>query len=305
MVDLSVIIVNWNTRDLLAQCLQSVYRTAQGLEFEVFVVDNASSDGSVQMVRERFPQVRLLENAENVGFARANNQAIRESARQYVLLLNSDVVVQHGSLARLRAFMDTHPEAGIVGGKLLWPDGSFQSSFNDFPSFISELLLLCGLARSVYGPYFPSYGPTDSQEPRAVDWVGGAFLCVRGEAIADVGLLDESYFMYGEEMDWCYQMWQKGWKVYFLPEACVIHHGGQSSKLAGSDTLLRLTRSHLRFANKYWGGFAANVLAAWARIASLTKSIMWFSIGLVLRKNRSVAWEKAKVNWRLTNSNLL
>jgi len=303
MTDLSICVVSWNTKDLLAQCLASVYANTQDITFEVFVVDNASGDGSAQMVRERFPQVRLIENSENVGFAKANNQAIRESAGRCVLLLNSDTVVQPDALTQMIIFMDAHPDAGIVGGKLLDPDRSFQASYGDFPTFVSELLNITGLAKWLYGRYYPSHPPEESCEARAVDWVGGACLMARRTAIEQVGLPDEGYFMYSEEVDWCYRFHQAGWKIYFLPDAQIVHLGGQSSRLADEKKLLWLWRSRVRFLSKH-----RNVVWAWTlqgclRIIGAVKTAFWFCIGSIHQKEREVAWRKVRANWRLATFN--
>ena len=261
MVDVSVIVVNWNTRDLLAQCLQSVYDTVQGLEFEVFVVDNASTDGSVAMVWERFPQVQLIENGENVGFARANNQAIRESRGRYVLLLNSDALVLLGTLRTLVAFADAHPQAGIVGAQLINPDGSFQASYGDFPTFVSQFVAIVGLSRLVYGRYYPSHPPQQSVRTCEADWVGGACLLARREAIEAVGFLEEDYFLYTEELDWCYQMKQSGWKVYYLPQAVAIHWGGGSAHVLADQKWLHLQQNSILFFRKHHGARVARFLA--------------------------------------------
>jgi len=304
-MELSIIIVNWNTRELLAQCLTSIYAHPLNCEFEIWVVDNASSDRSAQMVRERFSSVRLIENRENVGFARANNQAIRESMGRYVLLLNSDTQVCGNGLTLLVEFMESHPRIGITGAKLLNPDGSFQSSYANFPTLISELMNAAGLSRWVRGLHNPSCEPADSTQPHSVDWVSGACLIVRRKAIEEVGLLDEEYFMYGEEMDWCYRMNQHGWRVSLMPEVQVIHLVGQSSKLIGHEKLVWLARSHLRFMIKYRGMVLGQAFALVWFIASVAKTILWFGIGFAINRNRAFAWEKANTHWQVARSDLL
>lgn len=304
-MDLSIVIVNWNTQDLLANCLQSIYGNPPDFEFEVWVVDNASTDQSAAIVRLQFPLVRLIENKTNVGFACGNNQAIKESKSRHVLLLNSDTIVLPQALERMVSFMNENSRAAIAGGKLLNPDGTFQSSYNDFPSILSELLTFAGLARRVHGPFFPSYGPRDSQTTRVVDWVGGAFLIVRKEAIDSVGLMDEGYFMYGEEMDWCYRMKEAGWQVYYLAEAQILHLGGQSSKAASFDKLLWLTRGHLRFVFKHRGSTLAKFLSYTASFFATVKAGVWLIVGCLPTSSRTSAWEKASANWRLATAELL
>lgn len=304
-MDLSVVIVSWNTRELLSQCLKAIFASPLNCEFDVWVVDNASKDASAEMVRNQFPQVRLIENSENVGFARANNQAIQQSIGNYVLLVNSDAIVKPSALSNIVAFMASHNDAGIAGGKLIWPDGSFQSSFSDFPSLFSELVTSAGAAKYLFGSHFPSYALNVSQQVRVVDWVGGAFLIARRDAITQVGLLDEGFFMYGEEMDWCYRMRQRGWKVYYTPEAEIIHVGGQSSKLAGADSSMWLAQSHIRFMLKYRGELIGRVLAFFFRIASVVKATIWFAIGLVRNQRRAFAWGRARLHWHLAGANVL
>jgi len=309
-MELSIIIVNWNTRELLAQCLASIYAHPPSCDFEIWVVDNASSDGSAQMVRVRFPNARLIENCENVGFARANNQAIQESTGRYVLLLNSDTLVCGNALMVLVEFMQRHPNFGIAGAKLMNPDGSFQSSYASFPTWFSELVNVAGLSRWVDGSHIRSSKPADSTQPHSVDWVSGACLLALRKAIEEVGLLDEEYFMYGEEMDWCYRMKQRGWRVSHLPEAQVIHLVGQSSKLVGREKLVWLARSHLRFMIKYHGMVLGQAFARVWFVASVAKTILWFGIGFAMHRTRVSAWERsalhssATLNRGLTKNNI-
>ncbi len=227
-VDVSVIVVSWNTRRLLEQCLRSVYETAGDLAVEVIVVDNGSSDGSVEAVRDRFPEAQLIVNSENVGFARANNQAMEVARGRYFLLLNSDAVLRPGALKALVGCLEAHPRAGIVGGRLVNPDGSFQASYMDFPTLWGEILLMLKLHPLFHSPYFPSRPPEKSGVVREAGWVPGACLLVRREVWEEIGGLDETYFMYSEEVDWCWRARQAGWRVYYTPEAEIVHWGGQS-----------------------------------------------------------------------------
>ena len=304
MIDLSIIIVNWNTRDLLAQCLQSVYDTVRGLEFEVFVVDNASTDGSAAMVRERFPQVQLIENGENVGFARANNQAIERSTGHYVLLLNSDTVVTPGAIEALVKFADLRPDAGAVGPQLLNGDGSFQASYAQFPTLWTEVLLLWGIARVVYSRYFPSNPPEHSQETCECDWVGGACLLVRKEAIAEVGTLDEDYFLYVEEADWCYRLKQRGWKILYYPDARIVHYGGRSSDQWDVSRRIHLHRSKLLFFRKHRGWVQEHIFRANIRVSAFLKSALWAIVSPLLGKRYNQAYEKYRVYRALVEAHL-
>jgi N-acetylglucosaminyl-diphospho-decaprenol L-rhamnosyltransferase len=260
MLDLSVVIVNWNTRGLLSDCLQSVQATAGDIVSEVIVVDNGSSDGSQAMLAERFPDVRLLQNAENVGFARACNQGVNASSGQYALLLNSDAVLTDTAAQSMVALANQQLHAGVVGAQLRNPDGTFQASYTPFPTLLQELLILSGIGRIVYGRWYPSRGPEEDSGPQRVDYVEGACLLVRREAFEGVGGLDEQYFMYAEEVDLCYEMNRHGWEVWYHPDAKVIHVAGASSRNRPVAREEDLYRSRLRFFRKHYGTGAAQLL---------------------------------------------
>lgn len=260
MTDVSIIILNWNTRDLLADCLDSVAQTCGDLDLETIVVDNASSDGSQDMVRQRFPHVRLIANSENVGFARGNNQGIAMSRGRYALLLNSDALLLDHSLPAMLELAEAEPRAGIVGAHLLNSDHSFQASHTPFPTLWREFLILSGVGRKLHGPWYPSRGPQEGKGPQVADYVEGACLLVRRQAFEEVGGLDENYFMYAEEVDWCYAMREKGWQVWYQPSAKVIHLGGGSSKNRKPQREADLYRSRVRFFRKHYGDRAAQLL---------------------------------------------
>lgn len=294
-VDLSVVIVSWNTRDLLAQCLASVYAHPPDGTLDVLVVDNASTDGSVELVRARFPRVRLIENRENVGFARACNQGMRQAVGQAVLILNSDTIVQAGALQALLACLERHPSAGACGPMLLNPDGSFQASFADFPTLRAELIHQFGLARRLLSRSYPSYDLEASRVPRVVEWVGGACMLVRRACLEQVGLLDESFVMYGEEVDWCYRMRARGWAVWYTPSARVVHLGGQSAARVPTWRHLQIQRGRVRFFRKHYGASAAGALVALIRITSLLKAAC-FLTGAARYLVRDRAWRVG--HWR-------
>jgi GT2 family glycosyltransferase len=257
-MDLSIIIVNWNTCDLLAQCLESVLdemHRLPGLEIETLVVDNASTDHSISMLQEQFPWVRLIENQENVGFAAANNQAIQQSTGRYVLLLNPDTEVEPGALAALISFLDTHPQAGATGAQLLNPDGTLQTSCYPFPTLTGELWRLLHLdALCPFGVYHMA--DWDMGLPREVEVIQGAALMLRREALDQVGFLDDQYFMYTEEVDLCYRLKKGGWSLYWVPQAKVVHYGGQSTNQVAAKMFLCLYESKLIFMRKHYGWLA-------------------------------------------------
>lgn len=243
--DLAVVIVNWNTRRLLLDCLATLPRATDGLAVETWVVDNGSSDDSVEVVRKQFPAVRVIANDKNLGFAAANNQAIRAGRSRHVLLLNSDTLPAPGSLSALVRFLDANPSVGIVGPRLLNGDGSVQLSYAAFPNLRSELLGRNVRERRPFG--------TAAIEAYAVDWVGGACFLIRRAALETAGLLDEGYFMYAEEADWCYRVRASGWEVCYLPASEVVHLGGQSSRMASTLMKAELYKSKLRFFGKHYG----------------------------------------------------
>ncbi|RMH01890.1 MAG: glycosyltransferase family 2 protein [Chloroflexi bacterium] len=252
---LSIIIVSWNTRDLLAGCLESVFANPPDAPFEVWVVDNASADDSVAMVRRQFPRVRLLENATNVGFAQANNLAVSRCQGEYVLLLNPDTVVQPGALNALVQFMDRHSDAGAAGSMLLNPDGSLQVSCHPAPTLKRELWRLFHLDRMwAYGRYPMHTWPVDM--PREVDVIQGASFIVRRQILDEIGLLDGDYFMYSEEVDLCYRLQKAGWRLYWVPQSRVIHFGGQSTRQVAAEMFLQLYLGKLKYFRKHYGRFA-------------------------------------------------
>ncbi len=257
-MDLSVIIVSWNTCQVLRECLESVQRQRSSASIDVWVVDNASKDGSAEMVRETFPAVHLIENSENVGFARANNAAVAASSGRYVLLLNSDTVVLPGAFDALIDFLDAHPEAGAAGAHTLNPDGSLQVSTYPSPTLARELWFLLHLDRlRPYGAY--DMAQWSSDQPRPVDAVLGACLIVRRATLDQVGALDPAYFMYSEEIDLCYRIRRAGWRIYWVPQAKIVHYGGQSTRQVAASMFIQLYRSKVLFFRKNQGRWAAVV----------------------------------------------
>jgi len=260
MAEISVIILNWNTRDLLAQCLDSIEQHKAALQLEIIVVDNASTDGSQAMLHEKYPQVQLIANSQNVGFAKGNNQAMQVARGNYFLLWNSDAFATPGALQALLCLAEKEPKAGIIGAQLRNVDNSFQASFTPFPNQWQEFLILTGLGRTLLGHAYPSLGPEEEKGPQIVDYVEGACLLVRREAYQEVGGLDEGYFMYAEEVDWCYTMVKHGWQIWYQPEAKVIHLGGASSTGRRTHREADLYRSRIRFFRKHYGGRSAQLL---------------------------------------------
>lgn len=256
---LSIIIVSWNTHDLLARCLKSImaYPPA-GCQFDVWVVDNASTDGSSEMVRRRFPEAKLITNSENIGFARANNQAMRACSGQTVVLLNSDTEVHDQTLSRLVEFLERVPRAAVVGGRLLNPDGSPQY----YPSRSLTLGTLLMILWRLPGYRRFWRGALDSQEPCEVERVKGACMAVRRSAIDEVGLMAEDYFLYAEEDDWCLRFIRAGWKIYYLPQAVVTHYGGASTEQVSIEAAAHLYRSRVIYLKKHFSHLSARLYRA-------------------------------------------
>ncbi len=254
--DVSVIVVNWNTRDLLRECLASVVAQMGEVALELLVVDNASTDGSAEMVRQEFPQARLWVNAENRGFAAANNQAIAQAQGRYLFLLNSDAYLRPGALQSLRDFLDAHPEAAVVGPKVLNPDGTTQPSCFRFPTAWDVFCEMAFLSALFPGsPLFNrrGMGGFDRRTVREVDWVLGAAMAVRREWAERVGGLDEGYFIYAEELDWCRRIRGAGGRIFFFPGAEVVHYGGVSKARARAAILPRAFASRFRYYERHHG----------------------------------------------------
>ena len=277
-MDLSIIIVNWNTSDLLARCLSSLEQEAFGdvaPQCEVFVVDNASTDGSRQRVRDEFLWVSLIENEKNLGFAQANNLALAQAQGEFVLLLNSDTRLLPGALQALLAFMAAHPPAGACGARLLNADGSLQPSCQPMLTPEREFWRLSFLDMLLpRATYRMASWPVD--QPRQVEIIKGACLLLRRAALDQIGRLDEAYFMYTEEVDLCYRLAQAGWELWWVPQAQVIHYGGASSRQAAEAMYLQLYRSKVQFYRKFGGERRARRfkrlvrLAYWPRLAAAT-----------------------------------
>ena len=258
---LSIIIVNWNVRDLLRECLRSLDAGRGALALEVIVVDSASADGSVEMVGAEFPWVRLIACDDNVGFPRGNNLGLAEARGDYLLLLNPDTVVLGDALTVMRAYLAAHPAAGAVGPQLLNSDGTVQSSRRRFPTLATgffESTWLQGLAPGVLRRYYALDLPDDTTAE--VDWLVGACIMVPRAVYERIGGLDEGYYMYSEELDWCRRIVAAGRHVVYHPAARVIHHVGQSSDQAVTARHINFQRAKLRYYRKYHGRAAAGAL---------------------------------------------
>ena len=260
----SVIVVSYNTCDILRTCLQELFAKSGEEELEVFVVDNASADGSADMVRREFPRIELIANQDNRGFAAANNQAWQRATGEYILLLNPDAYLKQDAVRNVRRFLEEHPECGLCGGRLVNLDGELDPSARRFPNSLYKFLTISGISAR-----FPdsdllngyNFGSFAHDRPMEVDWVPGTFTMYRREMLAQTGLFDERFYIYYEETDLCLNAKRAGWKVYFIPDAEVIHIGGACSKTrkdkdydpAASQVLIFRMRSEWLYFRKNYG----------------------------------------------------
>jgi hypothetical protein len=295
-LDVSIIIVNWNTRDMLRGCLSSLYEQTRVVSYEVIVVDNASTDGSAAMVREDFPQVRLVTNPQNRGFAAANNQAIAIAQGRYVLLLNSDTVVLSDAISKTVAFADGHPEVAVVGCRVLNPDRTLQATCFMYPSVLNMLLSSSYLYKLFpQNRFFGRERMTwwDNNDIREVEVIRGCYMLVRAEAIYQVGMLDEQFFMYGEETDWCYRFHKAGWKIMFTPDAEIIHFGGASSRQVKPQMRLQLSRSILLFIKKNRGFLSYQLGRLLVFCFFFVRIPYWLVRGCFRRDATDISWQMA------------
>ncbi|MBW7956461.1 MAG: glycosyltransferase family 2 protein [Deltaproteobacteria bacterium] len=296
MPDVSVIIVNWNARDYLLKCLASLRSGLGRLDAEVIVVDNASSDGSARAVREGFPEVKLLEQDENLGFARANNIGMRESSAGYVCLVNSDVIVLDGSLEELHRFLEARPEAALAGPRVLNPDESLQPTCRRFPSLRGSLLSAIGLD----GWNYFSHDRT-----ARVEALSGCLLMIRRKAIDDVGMLDERFFFYAEDKDWCKRFHDAGYENWYCTEAEAVHYGGSSSGLAPVRFYVEMQKANLKYWEKHRGRAARAAYVAITLLHQLVRFARSGALYILKPAERRSAAHKAKrsaacLKWLLT-----
>lgn len=308
-MDISINIVSWNVRDLLRNCLRSISLQTTGLvqETEIIVVDNASSDGTAEMLHGEFPDVRVIANSENVGFTRGNNQAFAVARGRYFFLLNPDTELRPNALANLIAYTDAHPRIGILGPQLYYGDGSLQSSRRRFPTLATAFLESTKLQQwfphsSVLTRYYML--DTRDDETQEVDWVNGSAMFVRRELYEQIGGFDEGFFMYSEELDWCYRAKQAGWQIVYLPTAQVTHWEAKSSDQAAALRDIYFHSSKVRFFRKYRGAFVAEILRAFLLLTFVYQMIEEGSKWLLGHK-RALRAQRVKAYWRVLKSRLI
>jgi len=303
LIDLSICIVNWNTESVLRECLRSIYEQTHEISFEVIVVDNASEDGSLEMVRTFFPEVTLVANLENRGFAAANNQALLMGKGRYVFLLNPDTVVHDGALERMVRFMDRNPHAGATGCKLLNEDGTVQNSVRRFLTFRMALYNNTILGRvSCFKKLSGDYKMRGFSFSRVeeVDAAGGAALMIRRTVLDEVGLLDEGYFIFMEEMDLCRRIRARGHQIYYFPDAVITHLGGKSRRQNPKGMILIIQKSLIRYFTKFEGARRTSHFKIFYKTLFLAEIVYGLFINvLYLAKYRTVRKnaEKARRKW--------
>jgi GT2 family glycosyltransferase len=296
-VDLTVSIINTDNRELLRDCLRSLFEGTERISMEVYVVDNACTDGSAEMVEDEFPQVHLIRNQRRLRFCANHNQVLRQARGRYLLILNEDTTIPPGSFDDLVAFLDRHPDVGAAGMTVLNPDGTLQYSYARFPSLRSSLMLALSLNRLLHGGLYPFYPQPEDGQPREVDWTNGACLAVRKAAMDEVGLMDEEFLIYAEETDWCYRFHKAGWKVYYLPQVSIVHYQGQATSQARPRRRFRLNRSTLLFFRKHYGLLRTLGLRVILVLTSLGRLLIWAPL-YALGSRGDLTRLEMTYNWR-------
>ena len=289
MIDVSIVIISFNTREITIACLESIIENCKNCKLEIIVVDNCSSDGSKEAVARQFPNVRLICNSDNLGFAAANNQAFKVCSGKYVLLLNSDTVILGDVLAQSMLYMDQHLDVGVFGCRVLNPDLTMQKTCFMYPTFLNLLLMTTGLSKlpwpKVLGRASMSHWKRDSD--REVEVVTGCYMLVRKEAMDQVGWLDDSFFFCGEETDWCYRMKKAGWRICFSPVGEIVHIGNASGRRFEARRDIMLTQGIVRFNRKQFGFLIGGLAYCLLFVFCATHWIFWAVICLLSRTDHA------------------
>lgn len=255
-VDVSILILNYNTCRLTMDCIRSVYESDTNYSYEIILIDNNSRDDSVEQISRAFPNLMLIANSENVGFARGNNQGMEAASGRYVLLLNSDTVIRRDTLETMVSFMDSRPDLGASGCKVILPDGSLDKACKrGFPTPEASFYYAFGFSKLFPDkPKFNGYqlGYLDPDQDYPVDCLVGAFMLVRRETIEQVGGLDEQFFMYGEDLDWCYRIKEAGWGIYYYPATSIVHLKGGSARRRPFKIVYEFHRAMILFHRKHY-----------------------------------------------------
>jgi len=289
---LSIIIVSWNVKDYLKACLESILGTVNSIEFEIFIVDNNSNDGTVEFVKERFPQVNIIANKDNLGFAKANNQAITKSHGEYVLLLNPDTIVFEGAIKKMIDRIGQDQNIGVLGPKIITGDGRTISycGGRKFPSVMSIVFGITTLDR--YSRFFDSHSMKywDHADSREVDAISGSCMLIRRKTIQGVGMLDESFFMYAEDIDWCYRIKKSGWDIYYYAAAEIMHYGEKSAcqKFTEVDNALESLKTYYVYFKKHKGKLYARAYKVTLVLVLFGMNVLWLVALLAHIKKREL-----------------
>ena len=300
MSDLSIIIVSWNVKDFLAACLTSIQANTAALDYEVIVVDSASTDGSVEMLRSQFAWVKPLPQADNVGFTKGNNIGLKTAQGRYVLLLNPDTGVIADALVQMVRYLDAHPDVGIVGPRTLNTDGSPQSTRRRFPTILTAMFDSTWLAPFAPRRILDAYYARDVAETETadVDWVQGSALMTRRAIYEQLGGLDERYTMFSEELDWCKRIRSAGWRTIYLGTAQIVHHGGKSTDQVHALKHIYFQQSKIRYFAKFHGTLAA----AWVRVFLIANYVEQIAVeggkGLLGHKS-DLRRERVRMYWQV------
>jgi GT2 family glycosyltransferase len=283
---LTIIIVNWNTKGMTLECLESLVPQIAELDVQLCVVDNASSDDSVPAIKEFYPEVEVIENTENIGFAAANNQILSIAESEYVLLLNSDTLIIDDVVKKSVDYMNFHSDVGVMGCRVLNSDTSLQKTCSQFPTLLNLLFLTLGLSRLKWPRFLSKYRMDhwERTDEREVEVVSGCYMLVRRNALEQVGLLDESFFFFGEETDWCIRFAKSGWKVMFAPVGEIIHHGGGSARKLNYKRDIMLTQATVRLHHKHKGLISAATASVILFIFNSSRMLFWLLASFLTRK---------------------
>jgi GT2 family glycosyltransferase len=301
MPDVSVIIVNWNTKDLLLACIRSILTNTNEVELEIIVVDNASSDGSQEALRQTFPDVKLIQNTDNLGFAKANNIGIRASTGAYICLVNSDVEVKSGCIDRMIEYMSDHADIGIMGPKINYPDGRLQPSCKRLPSLWRYMCEALGL-NSIFkkSEFFSNHDMAYFSHDTTcyVDCLIGAFWLVRRSSLNMVGLLDENFFFYSEDTDWCKRFRDHNFKAVFFADAEIVHYHGGSSSRNVSKYYIQLRRANLQFWKKHHGSLSLACLKCIMILQQIRRIGLYLFLYMVKQAKRENSMQELKISIR-------
>lgn len=275
MKKISIIIVNWNTRDYLLNCIEHLRKEENYEDIEIIIVDNDSSDDSIEVISRRFPEAIIIENNENLGFAKANNIGLEKASGKYICLMNSDIEILPNCIRESYEFLEKSSKIGMVGPKILNADLTIQKSCRKLPGIMTSLTPALGLHRIFPNLFSDEDISFDDNKIREVDGISGCLMVVKREALLDVGLLDEQFFMYSEDIDWCRKFQDTGWKIAFLPAASAIHYGGKSSAIQPKRFYVEQCLSRIRYIRKHFGIFYRIIMYSVIFIHYFSRSVLF------------------------------